>query len=234
MKQDRRGFLKLFGISTAAIAAAPTVAGAEPTVEVIKIDPPVPATPLPVRAFEPYFDSKHTMMMDVRDEPLWSQVRIERNEMRGDYVLFQDTPCNSSPMFPDGVTLAETNMQRPGCLPQPEMYCIQQIGFVFSPSTIPALRSAFIDRFELHLSLGRKRYWEAPLSQVFSVAEPERQEDFAELPDAGFYRLDIPLVIEAGLWFGLHLTGNPISSMRQNQSLGSLQRPARLRNPMNG
>lgn len=209
MKQDRRGFLKLFGISTAAIAAAPTVAGAEPTVEVIRAETSAPP-PLPGRAFEPYFDRERTMAMDVRDEPLWSQVRIERNEMRGDYVLFQDSAGNGSPMFPDGVTLAETNMLRPGCLPEPEMYCIQKIGFVFSPSTIPALRSAFIDRYELNLSLGRKRHWEAPLSQVFSVAEPERKEDFAELPDAGFYRLDIPLIIEAGLWFGLHLIGNPI------------------------
>jgi hypothetical protein len=202
MKQDRRGFLKLFGLSTAAIVAAPVAADAEPTVEVIKSESPAPE--VAAHGFEPYFDREHTMLMDVRDEPLWSALRIEPNSMRSRYKLFQD-------VGQDGLTLGDTNMLRPGALPAPEMYCIKQIGFVFSPKTIPGLRSAFIDRYALSLHLGRKRYWEAPLSTVFSVAEPERDEKgFATLPDAGFATLEIPLVIEQELYFSLEVIGKPI------------------------
>jgi hypothetical protein len=203
MKQGRRGFLKLFGLSTAAIVAAPVAADAEPTVEVIKSESPAPE--VAARGFEPYFDRDHTMLMDVRDEPLWSALRIEPNSMLGRYKLFQQTGAA------DGLTLGETNMLQAGKLPAPEMYCIKQIGFVFSPKTIPGLRSAFIDRYALQLNLGRKRYWEAPLSTVFSVAEPERDaKGFATLPDAGFATLEIPLVIEHELYFNLELIGKPI------------------------
>jgi hypothetical protein len=202
MKQGRRGFLKLFGVSTAAIVAAPVAADSEPVVEVIKSETSAPA--VPGRNFEPYFDRERHMVMDVRDEPLWSPLRIEPNSMQSRYKLFQDTGQ-------DGLTLGDTNMLRPGTLPAPEMYCIKQIGFVFSPQTIPALRSAFIDRYAASLYLGRKRYWEAPLSTVFSVAEPERDaKGFATLPDAGFATLEIPLIIEHELYFCLDLIGKPI------------------------
>lgn len=190
MKNDRRNFLKLFGVSTAAVAVAPAITNAEPTVEIVKNEAPLAS---PVRD-----------VLDVRDEPLWSQLRIERNAMKPQYILFQDQLSNE-------VTLAQTNMNIPGALIHPEMYCIKKIGFVFSPSTIPALRSAFIDRYTLELRLGRKRYWETPLSAVFSVGEPERDgKGFATLPDAGFATLEIPLVIEAGLYFCLEVAGKPI------------------------
>lgn len=203
MKQGRRGFLKLFGVSTAAMVAAPVSADAEPAIEVVEVAKAEP--PLSSAGFGPYELGKipNGYMLDVRDEPLWSQLRIEPNSMLSSYKLFQQAGA--------GCTYAETNMHIPGALINPEMYCIKQIGFVFSPQTIPALRSAFIDRYSLALYLGRKRYWEAPLSTVFSVAEPERDaKGFATLPDAGFATLEIPLVIEAGLYFSLDVIGKPI------------------------
>jgi hypothetical protein len=204
MKQGRRGFLKLFGVSTAAIVAAPTVIDAEPTVEVIKAEPEIPEQPIEGTWRNPRLHDDPYMYLDVRDEPLWSQLRIEPNSMLGHYRLFQQTGA-------DGLTRGETNMLEAGKLPAPEKYCIKQIGFVFSPKTIPGLRSAFIDRYALSLNLGRKRYWEAPLSTVFSVAEPERDaKGFATLPDAGFATLEIPLVIEHELYFSLELIGKPI------------------------
>ncbi len=203
-KQDRRGFLKLFGLSSAAIAAAPAVANAEPTVEIVKADPPpLPEPPKGMgtmfRMPPPYRQD----MMNVVNEPLWSRVRIERNEMQAEYKLF------GGPNHDDN-DWAETNLSRANALLSPEMYAIQKIGFVFSPGTIPALRSAFIDRYMLTLWLGRKRYWEAPLSMCFSIGEPDREKGFATLPDAGFVELDIPLVIENELYFKLQLTGKPI------------------------
>jgi hypothetical protein len=207
MKQDRRGFLKLFGVSTAAIVAAPIAADAEPTVEVMKTETPAtPQSELIERTWRNprLHEGPYGYNLDVRDEPLWSALRIEPNSMVGSYKLFQQTGA-------DGLTLGETNMLQAGKLPAPEMYCIKQIGFVFSPKTIPGLRSAFIDRYALSLYLGRKRYWESPLSTVFSVAEPERDaKGFATLPDAGFATLEIPLVIEHELYFSLELIGKPI------------------------
>lgn len=200
VKEDRRSFLKLFGVSTAAIAAVPTLANAEPTVEVVKAEFPHTQTTI-----QPTFPQLHYRndFMDVRDEPLWSQLRIEQNSMQERYQLFQDT-------LGFDCTLAQTNMLQHGQLPQPETYCIKQIGFVFSPKTIPALRSAFIERYTLQLFLGRKRYWEAPLATVFSIGEPDRDKGFANFPDIGFVTLEIPLVIEAGLYFCLNVSGKPI------------------------
>jgi hypothetical protein len=197
MNKDRRGFLKLFGLSTAAVAAVPAI-GADPTIEVVTADTPA-ITPNPfVPGRAPVFQG---LEYCVRDEPLWSMVKIEPNSMRVRYQLFQQP----------GETMAESNMRMGGMLPMPEMYSIRQIGFVFSPQTIPALRSAFIDRYALALWLGRKTYWEAPLSTVFSVGEPDRDKNgFATLPDAGFATLDIPLVIEQSLFFCLELIGKPI------------------------
>jgi hypothetical protein len=203
MKNDRRRFLKLFGVSTAAIAAAPAMLDAEPTVEVISSGAP---EPLPLARADQSWPANfcpETCLLDVRDEPLWSQLRVEQNAMKDRYVLFQEHLGND-------VTLAQTNMELSGTLMNPEMYCIKKIGFVFSPSTIPALRSAFINRYTLALWLGRKRYWEAPLASVFSVGEPDREKGFATLPDDGFMTLDIPLVIDQGLYFNLEVVGKPI------------------------
>jgi hypothetical protein len=201
MKQGRRGFLKLFGVSSAAIAIAPSVANAEPSVEVVMAPIQEPA-PLSGVFLQPTRDYRHGL--DVQSGSLYSRLRIEPNSMLSRYQLFQEG-------MGEGCTLADTNMHIPGALIQPEMYCIKQIGFVFSPKTIPGLRSAFIDRYALSLHLGRKQYWEAPLSTVFSVGEPDRDEKgFATLPDAGFATLEIPLVIEAGLYFSLDLIGKPI------------------------
>jgi hypothetical protein len=204
MKSGRRGFLKLFGVSSAAIVVAPSVANAEPTIEVLKADEA--SISEQQRTIEQTFPQIHYRndVLDVRDEPLWSRLRIEPNSMRRQYQLFQEA------IGPD-CGLDKTNMHRAGCLVAPEMYCIKKIGFVFSPKTIPALRSAFIDRYTMHLFLGHKRYWEAPLSTVFSVGEPDRDEKgFATLPDAGFATLEIPLVIEQELYFCLELVGEPI------------------------
>lgn len=207
MKQDRRGFLKLFGVSSAAIAVAPSVASSDSSAEIERLVEASPA-PIPTAESNLFVDATsfrkigyHTM--DVRDEPLWSQLRVEQNAMQARYALFQE------PMGMN-VTLSQTNMHIAGALIQPEMYCIKQIGMVFSPKTIPALRSAFIDRYSLELRLGRKSYWRAPLATVFSVADPEGEKGFATLPDAGFATLDIPLIIEAGLYFSLDVIGEPI------------------------
>jgi hypothetical protein len=189
MKQDRRGFLKLFGLSSAAVASA---TAKEPSIETFESEAPLAP---PQRDYGDY--------LNVVSEPLWSQLRIEPNTMKSVYSLFQDPRVDGS--------LAETNMLMHGQLPMPEAYSIDKIGFVFSPTTIPALRSAFIDRYALGLFLGNKRYWQAPLSTIFSVADPSRDEKgFATLPDEGFAKLDIPLVIEAGVYFNLTVIGKPI------------------------
>jgi hypothetical protein len=197
MKQHRRGFLQLFGLSTAAVATT-----TEPTVQIIESPNNLPS-PLPPGPLPQLENLLRYEVHDVRDEPLWSQLRIEPNSMQERYSLFQDLGPSRS--------LTETNMEQPGHLLAPEMYCIKQIGFVFSPQTIPGLRSAFIDRYSLQLSIKRKRYWEAPLASVFSVGEPDRDEKgFATLPDTGFANLEIPLIIEANVYFCLSVIGKPI------------------------
>jgi hypothetical protein len=207
MKQHRRDFLQLFGLSSAAVAAAPALASDDPTVEIINAAaPPQFRSPLPSQ-FPP---AREGFMDVVLDESLWSQLCIEPNTMQDRYILFQNSLGNRD-SHGNYTSLAETNMRMAGQLPAPESYCIKQIGFVFSPKTISGLRCAFIDRYVLQLRLGSKSYWEAPLSTVFSVAEPERDaKGFATLPDSSFATLAIPLVIEQALWFSLEVIGKPI------------------------
>ncbi len=217
MKQDRRGFLKLFGLTSAAFVAADASASAPPVDIVTAAPAELAAMPSPhsVQSFatlnrihRPWSPS----VMDLRDEPLWGRVRIERNSMLDTYRIFQGPNCGNG-----GYDPSETNIDQPGSLLSPQAFCIKKIGFVFSPQTLPALRSAFIDRYALRLYLGQKRFWEAPLSMVFSVGEPTPDNPgpdgnlgFQTLPDAGFVSLAIPLILESGYYFNLELVGTPI------------------------
>jgi hypothetical protein len=200
MKQqhDRRDFLKLFGLSSAAVAIAE---GSASEIEMVSAPSPVP---LPIVSQTAAFmkQSPHNTY-DVRDEPLYSVVHTERNAMKEDYRFFA---CSGQD------TLAETNLCQSNRLMNPEAYCVKQIGFVFSPLTLPALRSAFIDRYALSVGVGRKPYFTAPLALLFSVAdvEPDRENGFAKFPDEGFVKLEIPLIFAPGVYFWAQLIGKPI------------------------
>ena len=198
MKRDRRDFLKIFGLSTAAVALPEASAS---DVQVVSAEP----SPAPISHTHKFFQPHpEPNPLDVRDEPAWSQLRVERNAMKEYYALFD---C------PHGATWAETSMLQANQFAPPEAYCVKKIGVVFSAASIPALRAAFIDRYMLMLIVGRKNYFSAPLSTLFSVAaEPQTETEqwFGVLPDAGFTELEIPLILSGGTYFSVMLKGKPI------------------------
>lgn len=207
--KDRRDFLKLFGLGTAAIATVDPLPGAKAAAPgdanmVVETIPPAEISP--VQAFQGSVEARAVPnLLQVCDAMLWSQLEVERNDMLETYSLFQE---------PLGLRrdLAKTNMEHAGMLPAPSMFCIKQIGFFFSAKTIPALRSAFVDRYVLSLTLGRKTYWQAPLASLFAVRTPASEDaaEFASLPDAAFAALEIPLIIGVGMNFKLEAIGSPM------------------------
>jgi hypothetical protein len=182
--------LKLFGVSTAAVA---TVEGIERV-----SDPSVKPLESALSGSAPF------SLFDVSADVLYSSVTINKNEMRGSYVLF------SLPLGIEDATLADTNMYRANTIPMPNMFCIHRIGFVFSPKTEPGLRSAFCDRYVLQFMIGQKRYWCQPLAFCFSKGEPDREKGFTTAPDIGMVELDIPLILDVGMDFSAQLIGTPI------------------------
>jgi hypothetical protein len=192
MKQDRRSFLKLFGTSTAAVA---TLDGIE------KVHDPTA---------EPRMPSDYLRnMAEVNADVLYSAVTIPKNAMESEYHLFSQTIGMYSA---DGtrVTRADTNMQQSNTLPEPNRFCVKRIGFAFSPKTEPGLRSAFCDRYYLKVGICNKVYWQQPLSFCFGKGEPDRDRGFTSQPDVHMVDLDIPLILDMGVYFSAELIGDPI------------------------
>jgi len=198
MKQDRRSFLRLFGASSAAIA---TVDGIErvsdPTVK-----PLAPERDNPLK-FNP-LTSEYFHNMEVTADVLYSCVNIAKNEMRECYNLFSQT------IGMQATTPIDTNMVQSNKLPEPNRFCVQRIGFAFSPKTEPGLRSAFCDRYFLNVQIGSKRYWRQPLSFCFGKGEPDRERGFATQADVHMVELEIPLILDMGIFFSAELIGEPI------------------------
>lgn len=199
---DRRNFLKLFGVSSAAMvtaagnvethtdATAPAVfadANAHPV-----FSPVHPSAPLHLHAY-----------LDVRPGLLYSGVDIARNEMQARYSFFG----GMSDAAPYGVM---TNMDMPYVLPQPCLFCVEKIGVAFSPNTKPELRNAIAARYALEFQVGQKIYYRSPLALLFAVTHSEPPVD---LPDAAYTDIgDVPLIVEANQFFTATLHGEPLPS----------------------
>lgn len=190
---NRRSFLKVFGVSSAAVASVDGIERvADPAVKALE-SAPSGSLPFP----------RSSYVYDVTSDVLYSAVDIEKNGMRERYDLFSDTISQS-------VTRAQTNMLRQNALPEPSMFCVKRIGFAFSPKTEPGLRSAFCDRYHLNFQIASKSYWRQPLSFCFGKGEPDRERGFATAPDLHMVELELPLIIDMGMYFTAQVIGTPI------------------------
>jgi hypothetical protein len=200
--KDRRSFLKLFGLSSAAIA---TVDAHGETV--IEQHRDVPVTGGPIAEKERELETLKSYNL-FRTGWLYSALEIPRNSMRSSYPnLFGYSDYFSSGDTVRRPTLADTNMERPGSLPMPEMFAVRRIGVLFSGTTLPALRAAFAERYTLSFYVGSRRYWEAPIASMFGVGEIENIDRSA----LGFVNLEIPLIIPSGQQFNAMIQGTPLS-----------------------
>jgi hypothetical protein len=195
----RRGFLKLFGVGTAAVA---TLKGEEGFDKITSSEPVVPADTIPNNRFNSYY-------MDVQSACLYSSLVLGKSEpAHPSYDFFRYAVGEYVPQ--DGqvvqAQMSDTNMFMSGRLGPPEAFLVKRIGLVFSPSSDPELRSKFIDNYSISLELGQKTYQRVPLSLVFSVADVGPKN--CVLPYKTYFDLKVPLVIDNQMSFRCVLLGN--------------------------
>lgn len=187
---DRRRFLKMFGVTTAAIGAT-TLNGTE----IEKVTDQT-VTPLVI-------DPEH--IMDVRHEPLYSALVLdpgwpkERHQFFG-YSLGMANPyatpwVSSSDPY---IRYSETNMQMANRLSAPRLYCVKRIGVLFSPTSDRLDRVNFIENASLSLWMGQKRYWRGPLAMAHGIGIMDRHSN---VPASAMAELDVPLIITTEMRF---------------------------------
>jgi hypothetical protein len=197
---DRRSFLKMFGVASAVVTNAKA-----DTLEHVT-DPEAPALFQRENAYAPVFDRiyREWANYDVHPAMLYYAITIEPGELQREHVFFRSVVGRDGSFLP----ICDTNMQCAGYLPAPQSFLAREVGFAFSLGVIPALRSQMVSRYAGQLWVGRKEYWTAPLATVFGTADgPDR---FSDLPDAAFHSIgETPLVITYDQQFHVDIVGEP-------------------------
>lgn len=197
---DRRDFLKIFGISSAAMLS---VDGKEKIERVESAAPTVPLGNAYPRVAE---------WLDIQKGKLYSALCIGGNTgvpFKSSHSFF----CYSLGMYspqdigPDQATLGDTNLCRICSLSLPESFLVQRMGLIIAPSVLPSTRSGLVESYALELVVGNKIYQRVPLVDLFSVGEGSQH---GELPDKGSISLDpLPLVLDWQASFKCNLVGTP-------------------------
>lgn len=177
---DRRRFLKMLGIGTAAapIAAAelraPAGLGDYPLAHMPPPAPVAPTSPpvlpdLPKRYPTPPNGSGRALdYMRFTDRRPWSLYCRQRSPAgamsHATYTFFND------PLSPTR-DLGDTNMRRHGCLPIPQKFLIQKVFFLFCPTMTASDRDAMMDSYYFRLSVDSKCIAEGPLARFPNVVD---------------------------------------------------------------
>lgn len=182
--ENRRNFLKTFGLSSAAVVGA---SGAIETLKLSKEDlVPAPIVAGDKEAWNPG--------RDVVSGCLYDRAVFDRNSLSNSYKFF-NTGCTSE-RGPE-----DTNVYHAGRLDPPILFAVKKFGVTFSPGTKPEVRNAVIQRYSLRLWLGNKVYFEAPLVEAFGIENSDPTADFKTL-----YQVDLPVVIAYDHYFALELS----------------------------
>jgi hypothetical protein len=194
VKHDRRDFLKVFGVSSAAVV------GAAGMPEVIRADTGAPLAPPPLPGH--HEDVKKWEMRDymsVVSGLLYDRIDIPKNGLKSQHTFFQSGwQQNHGPEY--------TNVMCQGRLDAPEMFKVCKVGVTFSPGISPELRDAIIRRYAVTLWLGQKYYFRAPMVEAFGPANSDPTVDFKTL-----FTLDLPLIIASDHNFWLDIsTSDPL------------------------
>ena len=187
MTTDRRGFLHIFGISSAVVAS-----GTEVTKEALAEVGPIVALDrrglprdLPYPQFPRY---------DVVREALYSKLEIPKNTMRKQHSVFDFVGYGGDPRK----GLCDTNLDMPYTLAAPECFCVQRIGIVFSSTTEPKLRDVFAERFAFRFVMGQKAYLTAPIAHAMAVSDSYSTKLLFDISK-------LPLIITHGYHFRVDL-----------------------------
>ena len=195
--EDRRNFLKIFGLGTAVVASAKSIEKVEQSPE--EVEPLITAGAKFNRALtqKAPFAWPNSRSHDVVSETLYSKLTIPKNTMESRYTLY-DYAVGIP--HTDGVhDLSDTNSYMPRRLCAPEYFCVKQLGIVFSSTTKRMLQYVFAERFSFSLWLHQKRYFQSPIA--FAAL---RGDKFA--PSAMFDISDLPLIIPYDYQFHVELT----------------------------
>jgi hypothetical protein len=186
----RRNFLKVFGLSTAALVS-------ENGDAVTVIDSNVK----PIEnsgAYNYLWQDRY----DVTPGCLYDHVRVERHTGPHRIQFFSDVEASSKKCYND-TNLVRNQQLEPTC-----MFAIKKLGITFGPQTSEAIRDAVVKRYALELWLSQKNYFRAPLiecntSEVFSSKGPRSVK--------ALYALDIPIILSHHHSFYAHLVGQGLS-----------------------
>jgi hypothetical protein len=213
MSEDRRSFLKMFGLSSAVVATISVSKGTE--IETISDPDAKPlARPLVAEGHYrlPLAEGQNTGFnhMDVVKGRLYSAQEFQFVESDKWHPAHRPPGSIGSciqffhygpyvPWVPNNeqhATYMETNLYRAKTLDLPEAFAVQRVGLVFSPMCDPEDRARFIDQSELEVWIGQKNYFRTPLAETFAVGEPQGQAPFPEFPVKGMIDLTpLPLII---------------------------------------
>ena len=190
----RRDFLKLFGVTAAAI---PAVSVAGETVEIHK-DPSVEPLGNLAKRYEDHFD--------VQRAQLYSALEITGGRPRSQFRFFDYGLGTVLDWKRGNATIADTNMSRAGCLCVPESFLVENVGVTFSPASDAKERSRFIEASVLTVWLQQKAYWRAPVASLFSVGERRKASQInPEFPVSAIATLDIPLILHPDMYFAVEI-----------------------------
>jgi hypothetical protein len=188
---DRRSFLKRLGLGAAIIPNTVGDAGADRSAAAETVR--APECEIPESGF----------LTELTSDWLYSGLVIPRNSMRDSYYLFADALGHAAPAGGQ-VDLSLTNMLRPCQLPPPHVFAFNRVGVFVSPGVACRLWAAFAERATLEIQVGQKVYFRAPLAALFDVRELSQDDGLYTVSAdllRGAMRLDLPVVIPAGMQF---------------------------------
>lgn len=196
---DRRNFLKLFGVTAAALPVMGTAGTTIERIEEKQVSPLVPYSPSA-------WDERQ--YMDIQSAQLYSAMNFTEGATH--HSFFRDAiGVQAQWKQGEAVTLDDTNMCMCSRLPAPEVFLVQKMGLVFSPSGVEwdsgmqgAARSAFIESASISLWLGQKVFQRFPVASIFSVGGRRNAGRInPEFPIAGMGTLQLPVVIDNQMSF---------------------------------
>jgi hypothetical protein len=177
----RRDFLKMFGLTAAAIsgdAAGSTVEVRDPS----------------IRPHSEKFQAELSRWLDIQKGWLYSSQTLPAGQLPQSIPFFNYAVGE----LRDGrfETMAETNMRTRNAMPPPSVFCIEKVGIVFDPETSKADRDVIARNFAFNLYLGEKRYFERPVASMFETAALNPHPDKARAIIGGVDLNPLPLILQ--------------------------------------
>jgi hypothetical protein len=205
MVDDRRNFLKLFGVTTAAVATADGL-----SLEKVEKNLPDPRRLDAVGDVGSWVDHLERI-----SERLYSKIEIPENTMVTCHQAFHYAIGSlfPAPSADGSVRIAknyDTNMRRANCLPPPLVYMLERIGVVFSPAVPPAARDHFAEWYNIEFRLGDKVYFSLPVAHLSRIGLDRDVLSTNGGMERHFMPVKIPIIFDAFHHFEVSFLGEPL------------------------